>query len=60
MARDGEEALARAETLEPDVALLDIGLPGMLATSSPGLRAQPRYRGPAAGSRDGLRPRGGP
>jgi len=30
VARDGEEALARAETLEPDVALLDIGLPGML------------------------------
>lgn len=45
MARDAREALARAETLEPDVALVDIGMPGMdgheLARR---LRAQPRYR----------------
>jgi two-component system CheB/CheR fusion protein len=45
VARDGPEALARAETLEPDVALVDIGLPGMLGHELAGrLRAQPRYR----------------
>jgi two-component system, chemotaxis family, CheB/CheR fusion protein len=42
---DGQEALARAETLEPDVALVDIGLPGMLGHElAQRLRAQPRYR----------------
>ena len=45
MAGDGPEALARAETLEPDVALVDIGLPGMLGHElAQRLRAQPRYR----------------
>ena len=45
VARDAREALASAETLELDVALVDIGMPGMdgheLARR---LRAQPRYR----------------
>ena len=45
VARDGPEALARAETLEPDVALVDIGLPGMLGHElAQRLRAQPRHR----------------
>lgn len=29
IAHDGPDALARAESLQPDIALLDIGLPGM-------------------------------
>ena len=45
VARDGQEALDKAGTLEPDVALVDIGLPGMLGYElAQRLRAQPRYR----------------
>ena len=45
VARDALEALAHAQTLEPDVALVDIGMPGMdgheLARR---FRAEPRHR----------------
>src|SRR6185312_13015506 len=45
VARDGQEALDKAGTLEPDVALVDIGLPGMLGYElAQRLRAQPCYR----------------
>ncbi|HXR90252.1 MAG TPA: response regulator [Steroidobacteraceae bacterium] len=45
VARDGQEALDKAGTLEPDVALVDIGLPGMLGYEvAQRLRAQPLYR----------------
>jgi signal transduction histidine kinase/CheY-like chemotaxis protein len=45
VARDGQDALEKAGTLEPDVALVDIALPNMLGYElAQRLRAQARYR----------------